>query len=123
MLNAQSLNASYGRVRALKDLSLTVSEGEIVAVLVSIGAQVQEDDPILEVETDKAAVEITSPFAGTVTAIRVEPGDMVNVGDVLITFDGGAGPDEQPREASKTRRGEERADSPADPLDLDRGPT
>lgn len=70
------------------DLGEGVHEGEIVAVLVAVGDTVQEDEPILEIETDKAAVEITSPFAGIVAGIRVEPGDLVNVGDILITFDG-----------------------------------
>lgn len=81
----------------LPDLGEGVHEGEIVAVLVTVGDRVGEDEPILEVETDKAAVEITSPFAGTVTGIRVEPGDLVNVGDVLITFDGGVQAGEEPR--------------------------
>lgn len=72
----------------LPDLGEGVHEGEIISVLVAVGDRVEEDQPILEVETDKAAVEITSPFAGTVTGIRVGAGDLVTVGDVLITFDG-----------------------------------
>jgi pyruvate dehydrogenase E2 component (dihydrolipoamide acetyltransferase) len=54
--------------------------------LVSQGDHVEEDEPILEVETDKAAVEIPSPFAGTVSKVHVEPGQLVHVGDVLMTF-------------------------------------
>jgi pyruvate dehydrogenase E2 component (dihydrolipoamide acetyltransferase) len=81
----------------LPDLGEGVHEGEIVSVLVAVGDRVEEDEPILEVETDKAAVEITSPFSGTVTEIMVEPGNLVNVGDVLITFDGGTRSTREPR--------------------------
>ncbi len=73
----------------LPDLGEGIHEGEIIAVIVSVGDQVTEGDPILEVETDKAAVEIPSPFTGTVEAIMVKPGDLVEVGDVLMTFGNG----------------------------------
>jgi pyruvate dehydrogenase E2 component (dihydrolipoamide acetyltransferase) len=70
----------------LPDLGEGIHEGEVIAVLVSVGDSVKEGDPILEVETDKAAVEIPSPFTGTVEAIRVKPGEVIKVGDVLIVF-------------------------------------
>jgi pyruvate dehydrogenase E2 component (dihydrolipoamide acetyltransferase) len=57
-----------------------------LAVRVSVGQAVKEGDVILEVETDKAAVEIPSPYTGTVVAIHVKPGDTVTVGQVLLTF-------------------------------------
>ncbi|CAB5122261.1 Dihydrolipoamide acetyltransferase component of pyruvate dehydrogenase complex (EC [Olavius algarvensis associated proteobacterium Delta 3] len=72
----------------LPDLGEGIHEGEIIAVLVAVGQDVREGEPILEIETDKAAVEIPSPFTGTVEEIRVTPGDVVNVGDVLILFSG-----------------------------------
>jgi pyruvate dehydrogenase E2 component (dihydrolipoamide acetyltransferase) len=59
-----------------------------LAVLVEVGQEINEGDIILEIETDKAAVEIPSPFNGRVTDIRIEPGDVVNVGDVMMTFSG-----------------------------------
>ena len=73
----------------LPDLGEGIHEGEIIAVIVSVGDKVTEGDPILEVETDKAAVEIPSPFTGTVDAIMVKPDDLVEVGDVLMTFGNG----------------------------------
>jgi pyruvate dehydrogenase E2 component (dihydrolipoamide acetyltransferase) len=103
----------------LPDLGEGVHEGEIVAVLVSVGDKVGEDDPILEVETDKAAVEITSPFSGTVTGIQVEPGDLVNVGDVLITFDGGIGPSDSALETSRIDQKEGLVDSNTEANGLD----
>ncbi len=70
----------------LPDLGEGVHEAEILAVAVSAGQEVKEGDLILEVETDKAAVEIPSPVTGKVTEIHVQPGDIAKVGDVLITF-------------------------------------
>lgn len=74
----------------LPDLGEGVHEGEILAVLVSVGQEVKEGDLILEVETDKAAVEIPSPHTGTVKEILVKVGDAVKVGDVMMTFSNGA---------------------------------
>jgi len=84
----------------LPDLGEGVHEAEIIQVLVSVGDEVQEDQPILEVETDKAAVEITSPLAGTVTAINTGAGDLATVGDVLITFGEAEGAAEADAEAA-----------------------
>jgi pyruvate dehydrogenase E2 component (dihydrolipoamide acetyltransferase) len=77
----------------LPDLGEGIHEGEVLAVLVAVGETVREGDPILEVETDKAAVEIPSPVDGTVKEIRVKPGDLVKVGDVLMTFETDAAAD------------------------------
>jgi len=73
----------------LPDLGEGIHEGEILAVMVKVGQDVKEGDIILEVETDKAAVEIPSPYTGRVEEIFAEPGDVVNVGDVIMTISGG----------------------------------
>jgi pyruvate dehydrogenase E2 component (dihydrolipoamide acetyltransferase) len=89
----------------LPDLGEGVHEAEILAVTVSAGQQVKEGDLILEVETDKAAVEIPSPVTGTITEIHVQPGDMPKVGDVLITFTAAGEADRpkpEPKPAGKT---------------------
>jgi pyruvate dehydrogenase E2 component (dihydrolipoyllysine-residue acetyltransferase) len=70
----------------LPDLGEGVHEAEILAVPITIGQMVEEGDPIIEVETDKAAVEIPSPISGSIEKIHVQPGDIANVGDVLISF-------------------------------------
>lgn len=70
----------------LPDLGEGVHEAEILEITVSEGQSVKEGDIILEVETDKAAVEIPSPFSGTIEGIKVSQGETVNVGDVLIVF-------------------------------------
>ena len=77
------------RAFKLPDLGEGIHEGEILAVIVEAGQDVKEGDIILEVETDKAAVEIPSPYTGKVEEILVKPGDVVNVGDVMMTFSGG----------------------------------
>ena len=74
------------RAFKLPDLGEGIHEGEVISVLVSVGDDINEGDPILEVETDKAAVEIPSPYTGTVLEVMVQPGQVVNVGDVLLTF-------------------------------------
>lgn len=70
----------------LPDLGEGIHEGEIIQVLVSVGQKVLEGHPILIVETDKASVEIPSPVSGTVIEIRVKPGQLVKVGEVLMIF-------------------------------------
>ena len=70
----------------LPDLGEGIHEGEVLAVRVGVGQAVREGDIILEVETDKAAVEIPSPYTGTVLEIRVKPGETVRVGQVLMVF-------------------------------------
>jgi len=74
------------RTFVLPDLGEGLVEAEIRAVLVHEGDMVKEDSPLLEVETDKAQVEIPSPFAGRVEKIHVEPGQTVKVGQPLVSF-------------------------------------
>ena len=69
----------------LPDLGEGLTEAEIVKVLVSEGDVIREDTPLLEVETDKATVEIPSPMSGRVATIHVAPGQTVRVGAVLAT--------------------------------------
>ncbi len=81
------------RTFVLPDLGEGLVEAEIRAVLVHEGDVVKEDSPLLEVETDKAQVEIPSPFAGRVEKIHVQPGQTVKVGQPLVSFaDGGGAP-------------------------------
>ena len=74
----------------LPDLGEGLTEAEIRQVLVREGEIVREDAPLLEVETDKATVEIPSPMGGRVEKIHVQPGQTVKVGQVLVTFGDGA---------------------------------
>ena len=89
----------------LPDLGEGIHEGEVIAVLVSIGDKINEGDPILEIETDKASVEIPSPYTGRVNEILVKVGDVVRVGDILMTFD--AKRSKKKEEAGKVQPAEE----------------
>jgi pyruvate dehydrogenase E2 component (dihydrolipoamide acetyltransferase) len=85
----------------LPDLGEGLTEGEIARWLVSEGDEIGEDDPLVEIQTDKTTVEIPSPAAGTVARILVPEGEVVPVGTVLVVIgEDGAAPaaaDEQPR--------------------------
>ncbi|MEH3055441.1 MAG: 2-oxo acid dehydrogenase subunit E2 [Patulibacter minatonensis] len=92
----------------------------VVEVFVSVGDTIAIDDPIVELESDKASFEVPSTAAGTVTELRVQIGDKVGEGSVLITVDEGAsaGPaDGTPGDAGATKDAEaaapERKPAPA----------
>ena len=72
----------------LPDLGEGLTEGEVARWLVSEGQEVAEDDPLVEIQTDKTTVEIPSPAAGKVTQILVEEGKVVPVGTVLVVIGG-----------------------------------
>src|SRR5438105_6475065 len=72
----------------LPDLGEGLTEGEISRWLVSEGQEIAEDDPLVEIQTDKTTVEIPSPAAGKVTSILVEEGKGVPVGTVLVVIGG-----------------------------------
>lgn len=71
----------------LPDIGEGVAEGEIVKWLVREGEVVAEHQPIVEVMTDKATVEIPSPSRGTIAAIRAKPGEVVPVGQVIFSLE------------------------------------
>ena len=71
----------------LPDVGEGTAEAEIVAWHVAIGQVVEEDQPLVDVMTDKATVEITSPKAGVVAALHGALGDMASVGAALVELD------------------------------------
>lgn len=80
------------------DVGEGITEGELVSWKVKEGDAINEHDPLCEIETDKAVVEIPSPKAGIVLKLHHKPGDTVKVGEVLVTI-GEAG------EAAKSEAG------------------
>ena len=86
----------------LPEISENVDKGNVVSVLVSEGDTVQEQDPLLEIETEKAAVEVPSTAAGKVVEILVSEGEEAAVGSVVVRIEtegGGEAPkDEAPTE-------------------------
>jgi pyruvate/2-oxoglutarate dehydrogenase complex dihydrolipoamide acyltransferase (E2) component len=70
----------------LPDLGEGLTEGEVARWLVAEGQEIAEDDPLVEIQTDKATVEIPSPYAGTVLKVLVAEGDVVPVGTELVVI-------------------------------------
>ena len=77
------------RVFKLPDIGEGVVEGEVVSWHVSLGDNVSEDDPIVDIMTDKATVTIPSPYDGPIAVMHGEVGDMIAVGSPLVEFEGG----------------------------------
>ncbi|MDA1196306.1 MAG: 2-oxo acid dehydrogenase subunit E2, partial [Planctomycetota bacterium] len=75
----------------LPDIGEGLTEGEVVKWLVKEGDTVVDDQPMVEVMTDKATVEITAPRAGVIAEIRAAEGEVVPVGNVLVVIDDGKG--------------------------------
>ena len=75
----------------LPELGENIAAGDVVRVLVSPGDTIAKDQPVLELETDKATIEVPSSVAGTVGEVRVKAGEKVKVGQVVLTLVDGAG--------------------------------
>lgn len=98
---------------ALPDVGEGVAEGEIVTWLVEPGDTVTEDQPIAEVETDKALVELPSPVDGTIATLHADEGDVVPVGEVIVTFAvEGETPPEEPDEPDEHEAATDATEAP-----------
>ncbi len=75
----------------LPDLGEGIHEGEVLQWHVQANGEIKEDDPLVEIETDKAAVTIPSPKGGTIVSLTGGVGDTVNVGQVMAVIDDGSG--------------------------------
>src|SRR5262245_16408652 len=75
----------------LPELGENVASGDVLRVLVKPGDTLAKDQPVLELETDKATIEVPSSVAGQVKEVKVKVGDKVKVGQSILTVDDGAG--------------------------------
>ena len=75
----------------LPELGENVEKGDVVRVLVKVGDQVAKDQPVVELETDKATIEVPSSVEGRVSEVRVKAGDKVKVGQPVLVFEAGGG--------------------------------
>jgi pyruvate dehydrogenase E2 component (dihydrolipoamide acetyltransferase) len=91
----------------LPELGENVAAGDVIRVLVKQGDTIQKDQPVLELETDKATIEVPSSVSGTVSAINVKAGDKVKVGQAILTVDDGAA------QAQGAQKAEEKPAAPA----------
>ena len=74
----------------LPELGEDIEEADVLKVLVAEGDIVTADQPILEIETEKATLEVPAEAAGTITRIHVGPGDTIKVGQVIVSIEAGA---------------------------------
>jgi len=102
----------------LPDLGEGVTEGTVIELTVQEGDVVEEDEDIGKVETDKALVDISSPYSGTVLKLPVSEGDEVKVGEVIIVV--GEEGEEIPEEEMEKEE-PEKVEKPAKPKPKDRG--
>jgi len=75
----------------LPELGENIDQGDLVRLMIAPGASVTEGQPVMELETDKAVVEVPSSISGTVKEIRVKEGQKVKVGQVIFTLENGSG--------------------------------
>src|SRR5947207_11962270 len=84
----------------LPELGENITAGDVLRILVKPGDTLAKDQPVLELETDKATIEVPSSVAGRVTAIKVKEGDKVKVGQAILSVEDGA-PSEKPAVSAK----------------------
>jgi pyruvate/2-oxoglutarate dehydrogenase complex dihydrolipoamide acyltransferase (E2) component len=86
----------------LPDIGEGLTEAEIVRWLVAVGDHVREDQPILEIQTDKAVTEMPAPATGVVATLGGGVGDLIRVGEILVVIDDGNGTAPAPTAARPT---------------------
>ena len=74
----------------LPEVGENVEQGDLVRLMIAPGAQIAEGQPVMELETDKAVIEVPSSVSGTVSEIRVHEGEKIKVGQVIFTVENGA---------------------------------
>ena len=74
----------------LPELGENISQGDLVRLMISPGTKVSEGQPVMELETDKAVIEVPSSISGIVKEVRVKQGQKIKVGDVIFTLEGAA---------------------------------
>jgi pyruvate dehydrogenase E2 component (dihydrolipoamide acetyltransferase) len=94
------------------ELGENVTTGDVLRVLVKPGETIARDQPVIELETEKATVEVPSSVAGVVKDIRVKPGDKVQVGAVILTVDENGSGSPKPAEPAQAGAG---GATPAEP--------
>ena len=74
----------------LPELGENISQGDLVRLMIAPGSKVSEGQPVMELETDKAVVEVPSSVSGVVKEVKVKEGEKIKVGQVIFTLEGGA---------------------------------
>ncbi|MFP4501601.1 MAG: dihydrolipoyllysine-residue acetyltransferase [Candidatus Hydrogenedentota bacterium] len=88
----------------LPELGEGVTEGTVSQILVSEGDTIEEGQSLIELESDKAVAEIPSPVSGKIIELRIEEGQTVHVGDIILVIEGGGEPAKKPATEKKKER-------------------
>jgi len=102
----------------IPDLGENVTGGDVVRLLVKPGDSLENDQPVLELETDKATIEVPSTVSGVVKVLKIKVGDKVKVGQVVLTVDEGSqagGAEAPPRQEKQQEPGKESASPKSSP--------
>jgi pyruvate dehydrogenase E2 component (dihydrolipoamide acetyltransferase) len=84
------------------ELGENISQGDVARVMVKVGDTIARDQPVMELETDKATIEVPSSIAGVVKDVKVKAGDKVKVGQAILSVEDGAAASPAPAAAAKS---------------------
>ena len=99
----------------LPELGENVHQGDLVRLMIQPGATVSEGQPVIELETDKAVVEVPSNVSGTVKDVLVKQGEKIKVGQVVFTLENGAGGVARPPSSPKENKSAAPTSPPVQP--------
>jgi len=85
----------------LQELGENISQGDLVRLMIAPGAKVSEGQPVMELETDKAVVEVPSSVSGVVNEVKVKEGEKIKVGQLIFTLQGSSGSPAETRPPSQ----------------------
>jgi pyruvate dehydrogenase E2 component (dihydrolipoamide acetyltransferase) len=106
----------------LPELGEKIESGDLVRLMIKPGASITEGDPVMELETDKAVVEVPSSVTGTIGEVRVKEGDKLRVGQVIFTVENGSGTGAA-KPVSKTAAATQPSAAPTSPISTQPAPT
>src|SRR5574341_744689 len=98
----------------LPELGENIESGDVVKILVAVGDIITKDHTVMEIETEKANIEVPSPVSGSVKEIFVKEGEKVKIGQLLLTIDEGAEVEEKKDEVKKQDKVEVRKEEEID---------
>src|SRR6266851_4658459 len=106
----------------LPQLGESVDSGVVSKVLISAGDSVTEDQPVIELDTEKATVEVPTPVGGTVKEVRVKEGETIKVGQVILTVEEATGAEEKtkPEAAAKPKDAQQKTELAAKPKEAEK---
>ncbi len=95
----------------IPELGENIKSGDLVKILVKVGDTIEVDQPVIELETDKATVEVPSPVSGVIQQINVQEGEKVKVGQLVLTVNGAGETTKSAEKPSMEQKSEQQASS------------